>query len=168
LKQEGGTSNSIQAVNYINADSVKGTQSTTATTNLKLWQTGTTASSTQAVNYLKAKVIGDTTAIKQEVLLSGININLTQDTSGANNMQGLNIIDTSITTADANIEQKITAGDMLFTQTSSTSIQTANGVITGGATGGKLQQTANMAKLAMNQQGTNASIQAVNYLGKAK
>ncbi len=168
LKQEGGTTNSIQAVNYINADSVKGAQSTTATTNLKLWQTGTTASSTQAVNYLKAKIIGDaTTAVKQEVLLSGITIDLTQDTSGANNMQGLNIIDTSITTAAANIEQDITAGGMSLTQTSSTSIQTANGVITGGA-GGKLRQSARMATLAMSQQGTNASIQAVNYLGKAK
>jgi hypothetical protein len=168
LKQEGGTSNSIQAVNYINAESVKGTQSTTATTNLKLWQTGTTASSTQAVNYLKAKIIGDATAVVKQEVIGGINIDLTQDTSGASNMQGLNIIDTSTpTTALADIEQEITAAEMSFTQTSSTSIQTGNGVITEGA-GGKLLQNATMTTLAMSQQGTTASIQAVNYLGKAK
>jgi len=169
--QHGSTTNSLQGMNVINtAGTVTGSQEINASA-LTLEQTDTVTASTQAANYAKASILGlSNVAFLQKLKATGLT--LSQTTSGANAVQGGNIIAQG--DADINSEQGITDNaTMTMTQTGTDSaLQVGNGVITtpggSGSTNNTIVQYVNVAGLDMDQNGASNSTQAANYVGPAQ
>jgi len=165
-----GTTASLQSLNTVNSSTatINGSQTVARGTNdLSLSQTGATATSTQATNYVASVIDGLTTAFTQGITGTSGAIALGQNATGTGNLQGVNIIELAATQGIGAATQTIsTEGAFGLTQSSGTSVQTGNGVITHAAqtADGAVTQEASTGALTLNQT-ADSSTQATNYLG---
>jgi len=176
LNQKNNTSNSLQSMNAANPTTHfvhRLTQSASGSdTNIILQQTDNVSASTQAMNHFKVGLNFYPYALQSNVYG---NTFLSQTTSGANVIQGANIIDTvrSGYQGPRNVfAGQYSVSDTLSEQQHDTNqaIQTANGIITGDSVSltGSAGQLTLTGRLTMSQNAANNSIQAANYLGSAQ